>query len=313
MSKPRYAVQLHDSLHAVEMGLYPLPATAEALGTLLATLEKVPHTPEETQAVKALLAREAKQFLPEADYTQVFGDLEPAPEAEGAVTIALTAENYGLVYPAVQFAAESLGVSEPEDRQEAARTRLAELIDCRLKQQVEAAVTEVKDAVAALATRIETLTPQVTLTPEQIESLGQSLKPEAPLQEQLQALEARLAASQTQVKEALVELVSHYMIQLRKPLSRGKSREELQSTLGERTLPSLQDTLQDLYAEYDAGGTSGKELPLLDDPTQVTTPVETAESQHITDTQPDDLKAGELPLEEGEEQDIIQILFPTLR
>jgi hypothetical protein len=314
--KQQYAAILSDTEYAVEFGLYPLPQNAESLTLTLQQLGEMPHTPEEANQIRYRLGEAAKAFLSAEELATAFGD-QTLTECADPVEIQLTKENYGLVYPAVQVALDSLAIptlTAVEGESEARITSFTEALDARIQTRVEAAVETLKGLIESRSVSVE-------FTAEFVEQLAEKVRNQASVDERVTDLETQLQESETARKASTATLVAFYMTQLRKPLARGKSREELEQSLATRTLESLQDSLADLCAEFDAGGAPAGPLPKLQDPTQpgVTeteeapaTPLAEAAPQ-TADTDPEKIRASELPQEEGEAEDIIQILFPSLQ
>jgi hypothetical protein len=315
--KKEYAVVLSDAQHQVEMGLYRLPSDAESLTSVLEQLNALPHTPEERTQILSriyqhLTANEIE--IPEADL-ETLKSAATEESSEEPVEIALDEKNYGLVYSAVQFALESMApatqVTE-DDSTEAEvlkRSRFCEAIDERIKVHV----AEIK---ATLLDAMKEQQSQVEMTPEAIEELASKLNHKLTSTEATEALQTQLDEALEAVHTLTTEMVAALMVELRKPLTRGKSFEDVVEALKSRSSDSLADTLTDLRMEKASGGGGALTNTRLEDPTQPSESEEGEEPgepdvQNIGEVDAEEVSAGELPMDEDD--DVIRILFPNLK
>lgn len=250
-----YAARLEDAGHRVEIDLYPLPSTCEELDAVLGQVRSMSHTEEEQKQILGRLAAHSKEFLATADWQTRFGNLTVC-EAGPAVKIAVTPENYGLVYAAIQ--------------------------NCPSAKVTKEEVKEGEENKDCGCTESETTT-EVNETEEKTELSETSVSSNTDVVE----LQTRIKEQNKDLVEAFASSVALYQIALKKAQSRGKSLDEMLEKLSTRTVESLKDTLSDLREEWTLQDSSiPVTIPRVADPTK---PKETAaEEGVVTETSADD-------------------------
>jgi hypothetical protein len=260
-----HAAVLQDSAHGVAIELYPLPATKEALLKLLEQIELMPHTEEEESEILQRLAVHCQSVLTAAEWQSFFGELS-AVEAGGPVEIAITAENYGLIYTALQN-----GLIAPEETTEENPCDRAEKEPVEEKP-ADPPAPEPKPKLSAAEILARVKQPEPKKKPDvPAKSLGEQVvdRVEAATGASTQTPPAAATpeTSQQKLAEALAHSVALYQRALRKPQARDKSLAELTQFLSTRTPESLQDTLDDLLIELESNPLPDiARLPLLEDP-----------------------------------------------
>lgn len=269
------AAKLIDAAHRIEFNLYPLPQTGEELTAVLSQVHEVAHTPSERDAILGRIAAHSRSFLETAEWQTQFGELTNCEEGD-PIEIAVTAENYALLWAAMGMASqtqteEKLTGSQSEDEpvvETEAAAKETETpgetdADAETAEQVlvppapaEVDETAVKAAVTAVEVKVAKDLAGLDFE-KQIERLREAVT---------DATEQ--AAVQTQrASHALAHSCAILMKMLRKPAARGRTLQVLAKELSSRSTDSLNDKLSDLCAEYDEGGPAVANLPRLEDPT----------------------------------------------
>lgn len=331
--KQRYAAILSDAEYQVEMGLYPLPTNADELEQALQTLEKMPHSPEEKEQIQAILIREAKKILSEEEFSKRHeSGIEPAQDEAEPVEITLDAQNYGLVYAAVQAEAEHLPVAELQPLAMVEGVSASETFKTAMEEFVAGILTteqarELLD-ISPLTERMENLEKQLErLTPAEV-----SVSEVEALRNERDSLLAQVTETQSASQVALAETIALYWRLLRKPQARGKSQEQLVEGLREKGVEALSFLLECLREEYDTSDQSAfPQLNKLEDPTTGTevnkteaatpSPESPAAPTEQIDPAPEapvlrtgdsteSIIAGELA---NDEEEVFYLLFPGLK
>lgn len=289
-----YAAVLVDQQHQVETPLYALPATAEALNTLLGQIEKMPHTPKEKAAILSRVAAHCRSFLDAAEWQSHFGELTEC-EAGDPVQIPITAENYGLLYTVRELAEETPDAeSVDEDPTPETKEEAPEKIT-QLQPTHESQIPSILQLLNEVRSEIQSLKAEKADVKETVEKVADALKDDAAKTEEkveepkaeektdekatepqkveveLDTVQAQLLTRREgQLKSALAHAVALYMQCLRKPQARGRSQSELVKFLSSRTIESLYDALADYQSEWDAAGKpQAPRYPVLENPTEV--------------------------------------------
>jgi hypothetical protein len=312
-----FAAKLVDKQHQVEIAVYPMPADYDTAEALIEQIKRIPHTPSEREAILSRVAAHCKDVLTAAEWQTLFWDLTTC-EAGEPVEIVITAENYGFLYVVAQGSvaqASQIDKTGEADTKETPETA-AQTSDEKVAETAQTDVVEntTEDGVAV-----------VSLPKHEEKSAATLSVTDTILTEQLKTLQERLAVADQQTRLALSHSCAIYMKTLRKPLSRGKTSEQLIELLAKRSAESLTDTLNDLLLEMEANkGATAQGLPKIEDPTQTSstpnpteasTPGETAEVVPNEVEKPTEQTAFvELTEDEQEETvDILGTLFERIR
>lgn len=318
------AAKMVDAENRVELSLYPLPLDAEALVAVLAQVEQVPHTPSERALILGRLAAHSRSFLETADWQTRFGELEACEEG-APIEIAITAENFALLYSGFAVAAQMESVAEKLTGSQAAaetETAVAEATPEAAIPETDAAPAEATEAAVAPLVPAEIDAARVQAEVDVAEArVAKDLsglnydKQIERLKEAVAEATERAATESQRASNALAHSCAMLMKLLRKPAARGKSLEAVVLELAARSNDSLTDKLADLCVEYDEGGPTIATLPRLQDPTlpetegetagRVATPVEESEldPDAVFNGLPTGIKVTpltELDLQEGE-------------
>jgi hypothetical protein len=271
-----FAAKLVDAEHRIELNLYPLPLDGEALTAVLSQVYEVPHTPAEREAIIGRIAAHSRSFLETGEWTTQFGDLTSCEEG-APIEIAITTENYALLYSAMAVASREKVTEETAAGDEKEETETSEK------------ATDPETETPAVAAEAETPPAEKVVappTPAQIDEAAVEAavkSTEAKVAKDLSGLDfekqierlkeavaeaTEQAATETQrASHALAHSCAMLMKLLRKASARGKTLEALVKELSVRSTESLSDKLTDLCGEYDEGGPAVANLPRLDDPT----------------------------------------------
>lgn len=334
-----HAAQLVDQAHSVQVFLYPFPTDAEALAQVERQIAAMPHTEAERTQIQGRIAIACQGWMEASAWQQAFGALEGAAAGE-PVVIPVGSDNYALLYAASELEApapaapastapigflgepetlpteptETPTATETETPTEAAVPPTETPTETETEPGADPGTDPASTEAEVAETATDPATTEAEVTPELEEA---AVNPEAP----------KVKALETIAREALAHTVALYMRSLRKVAARGKSQLELVQSLSQRTIESLNDSMNDLALEWDHCETAEvTRLPILTDPTAPETagpvegrPATAAEEAAAAITAPTLTSVAELPLE-GPEPETITVktsnflleLFPNL-
>jgi hypothetical protein len=236
-----------------------MPQDFDATEQLLAQVKSMPHTPTEKDAILSRVAAHCKDILPMSSWQFCFGDLSTC-EGGDPVSIVINSENYGLLYTLSSVSALTPLQAENKTEEKQVEKPQEKAADTGVTTE-EAAKKEDDGSVPLIPL------PKVeTKVPDKVAEAGSSADAH---QEALKTLQNKVTESEQSARLALAHSTALYMKTLRKPFSRNKSSDELIAELSKRSADSLRDTLSDLLAELEAGGTlPASNLPRVADPTK---------------------------------------------
>lgn len=250
--KENYAAKLVDTQHHIEIQLYVYPASAEEAALTVNKVKSMPHTPSEKEQILSRIAAHCKDIIPMSKWQELFGEL-PVCEAGDPISIEINNENYGLLYTLSQVSAQA--ESDVDDSKESTE-------DCgcgcgNTEDEDEDKSAEVKEVESDGGLPVVHLPKEAAKTAD----LPDTLDPEQNIVRQaITSLQKKASESEATARLALSHSAAIYMKALRKPLSRGKTSEELIELLSQRSTESLKDTINDLLQELEAVGAPALQL-----------------------------------------------------